>query len=63
MLNSFVSVVGFCVAVSRYFGEAIATSLKGGWQDGVSPVIVQTEAVGSFWRHGMSTGRQFRIRL
>ena len=63
MLNSFLSVVGFSVAVSRYFGEAIATSLKGGWQDGVSPVIVQTEDVGSFWRHGMSTGRQFRIRL
>ena len=57
MLNSFVSVVGFCVSVSRYFGEAIATSLKGGSKDGVSPVIVQTEAVGSFWRHGMSTGR------
>ena len=63
MLNSFASVVGFCVVVSRYFGEAIATSLKGGWEDGASPIIIQTEAVGSFWRHGMSTGRQFRIRL
>ena len=63
MLNSFARVVGFCVVVFRYFGEAIATSLKGGWEDGAGPVIIQTEAVGSFWRHGMSTGTQFRIRL
>ena len=62
MLNSFASVVGFkvWVVVSRYSGQAIATSLKGGLEDGASPVIIQTEVGGSFRRHGMSTGRQFR---
>ena len=65
MLNSFASVVGFkvWVVVSRYSGQAIATSLKGGLEDGASPVIIQTEVVGSFWRQCMSTERHFRIRL
>ena len=45
MLNSFLRVFVFVVAVSRYFGEAIATSLKGGWEDGASPVIVQTSTI------------------
>ena len=58
--NSFTSVVGFWVVVSRYFGEAIGMSLEGDLEDGTRPVIIQTEGVGNFRRHGMSTGRQFR---
>ena len=60
MSNSFTSVVALWVVVFRYFGEAIAMSLEGEVEDGASPVIIQTEGVRSFLRHGMSTGRQFR---
>ena len=63
MSNSLTGVVGFWVVVSRYFGEAIATSLEGELEDGARPVIIQIEAVGSFRRHDMSTGRQFRSSL
>ena len=62
MSNSFASVVGVWVVVSRYFGEAMAASLEGDLEDGASPAIIQTAVVGSFQRHGMSTGRQLRIR-
>ena len=56
MSNSLTSGVALWAAVSRYFGEVIAMSLNGGVEDGASPVITQTEGVGSFRR---STGRQF----
>lgn len=45
------------VVESLYFGEASAMSWFGGDEDGARPLIIQTEGVGSFRRHGMSTGR------
>ena len=48
MLNSCVIVVVLWVVVSPYFGEAKATRLWGGLEDGARRVIIQTEIVGSF---------------
>ena len=60
MSNSFVIVAVLWEVVSPYFGEAKATRLWGGLEDGARRVIVQTEVVGSCRRQGMSIGRQFR---
>ena len=60
MSNSCEGIVADCAAESRYFGVARAMSLWDGVEDGARPLDIQTEGVGSFRRHGRSTGRQFR---
>ena len=50
MSNSCVIVAVLWVVVSPYFGEAKATRLWGGLEDGARRVIIQTEVVGSFRR-------------
>ena len=60
MSNSCVIVAVLWVVVSPYFGEAKATRLWGGLEDGARRVTVQTEDMGSFRRQSMSIGRQFR---
>ena len=60
MSNSCGVVAVLWVVVSPYLGEAKATMLWGGLEDGPRLVIIQMEVVGIFRRQGMSTGRQFR---
>jgi hypothetical protein len=50
MSNSCVIVAVLWVVVSPYFGEANATRLWGGLEDGARRVIIQIEVVGSFRR-------------